>query len=104
MTLTGGQALYGKFSVCVKIDNLDYRAVVIDRDWFEENMSSKAIIEHAVLHELGHCELGLGHDDGTVMIGQDQLPKSIMNPFAWSDQTIELFSEHRDYYLEQMFK
>lgn len=52
--------------------------------------------EQLIFHELGHCELGLKHDDFMLDYG---LPKSLMNKRAidwW------VYRDNREYYLNEL--
>jgi hypothetical protein len=41
--------------------------------------------EQLMYHELGHCALGLKHDDTTTMMGEMELPASIMNTYFFGE-------------------
>ncbi|MFK7871717.1 MAG: hypothetical protein AB8C84_00905 [Oligoflexales bacterium] len=97
---------YGKglAGVCIQVKSADYKAVVIDRDWYHNNKEHPLMIEHAVLHELGHCLLGYGHDNEMMWKDGIKVPVSIMNSYTWSTKLISYYGEYRDRYFERYFQ
>jgi hypothetical protein len=63
--------------------------------WLKMNPGAK---EQLMLHELGHCVLGLKHDDTLI----DTKPASIM--YYQTFGHMSYYSSNRDYYLDQYVK
>lgn len=55
-----------------------YRKITIKKDYWDS--VSEVQKEQLMYHELGHCALGLGHEDGLL---SNYCPASIMYPFAF---------------------
>jgi hypothetical protein len=67
--------------------------------WVNLNESEK---EHVMFHELGHCVLNRGHDEGQLLL-EDlgyYIPKSIMYPYIFSSNVYE---SNYDYYVNELF-
>lgn len=57
--------------------------------------------EQLIMHELGHCELGLGHDDRLGQVGDwPNVPLSIMHSVHFGDY--DFYLANRLYYLQQL--
>ena len=57
--------------------------------------------EQLILHELGHCENGLGHDDNEIILNKIPVPETLMNSHIIDSYTYTTF---RDYYLKEFQK
>lgn len=51
--------------------------------------------EHLMYHELGHCAMGLDHDNS---IMGNNCPKSMMYPYLF----VNCYLNHRDYYISEL--
>lgn len=57
-----------------------YREILIDYEFYNKNKTDYYVMHQLVYHELGHCVLGLGHNDTRDVNGY---PVSIMNSYAF---------------------
>jgi len=78
-------------------------------DGFREILISKEVWkglspdqkEELVFHELGHCELNLGHIDGQYM--NTGCPLSLMAPRLFSKhQALACYNRYKEYYVGQI--
>lgn len=78
------------------------RKIMIDSTYWQYCNDAQA--EQLVYHELGHCALGLGHDDRTIKFKDEDgdWPISIMRTTAFNKVEIEVYSKHRDYYVQEL--
>lgn len=84
--------------VCISAQD-GYREIRVKRS--EWKKISEAQKENLIIHELGHCVLGLPHVDGQYMISG--CPLSIMNPRLFTKhQAKDCYSRHKDYYISQI--
>lgn len=72
--------------------------VILDRRYW--NGHDEFGRETLAFHELGHCILGRGHDNRTITIDGETIPKSIMNGHVLRRSVYLL---HREYYLQELF-
>lgn len=88
------KALEGPIGVCRAQE--DTLTILIDFSyWMSHGYPYR---ENLFFHELGHCALGLGHDDSTNRRG---VPLSLMHS---SEVNAIMYSRYRDYYLDRLFK
>lgn len=85
---TNGQCAMNAYSKHIYI-NLVYWKI------FSDNQR-----EELVTHELGHCELGLQHDNTLIVHNGLLIPKSVMTPYIFSG---DVFEVNRDYYYKELF-
>ena len=74
-----------------------YPSVVIDTEFFNANKHDYISIQHLVFHELGHCSLGLEHDNSFLENGY---PKSIMYPTFFGGFTY--YRNNLEYYINEV--
>lgn len=76
--------------------------VVISQDWFLYDLGPYNLgLEETVLHELGHCVLGLDHDDSILTSGPAAwCPTSIM--FSYMISGTGCYETHREYYIREL--
>lgn len=77
---------------------MGHEYIVISTYWWPLlNDTQREIL---ILHELGHCELGLGHDNNIIMAPLGNIEESIMYPYIvyYVD-----YLTYQNYYLEQLF-
>jgi hypothetical protein len=96
--------VFGKLSnikfvgFCTRLSNGKSK-VEIDKDYW--NRASVAQKELLIFHELGHCELGLPHND-RMMFG-NFCPETLMYFHTFSHEQAQLcFLPNRQYYLENL--
>jgi len=70
------------------------RKVVIDREFYES--AGHWAMHQLVFHELGHCSLGLGHNEG---LNGDGYPVSTMYPYAFGGR---YYGAHLSYYNDSL--
>jgi len=71
---------------------LDGVEIEISKSWWEgQNESAR---EEVVFHELGHCELGRGHDERVI----NGRPASVMYPTVFST----FYAKYRDEYVKEL--
>lgn len=78
---------YPRVGVCVKWSNGDFDIQIDKRYW---DYASDLDREVLILHELGHCDLGLEHSD----------PSSIMEPYHIG---AENYLANQNYYINELF-
>jgi hypothetical protein len=72
--------------------------IVIDRKaWREYNEGGR---EQLIYHELGHCVLGLDHDDTVGEISGIIFPISIMNSYVFGNHW--LYVQEREHYINDL--
>ena len=82
--------------------DINRRSIFIDKDgWIQFSADEKEVL---ILHELGHCEVGLKHNRALVRITQESgnswhREKSIMYPYVISGAT---YQKYHTEYLEQL--
>jgi hypothetical protein len=80
-------------ALCQKIGSIKF--VTVLKSHFDKAPTEEKYA--IIVHELGHCALGLPHKDGYFM---DGCPISIMHP---SDSMFGCFFKNQDYYFKEMF-
>ena len=89
-----------RVGLCWRTNGLGDR-IEIDPDYWKS--ISEAGKEQLILHELGHCVLGLGHNDQLGQVGEwRNVPLSIMHSIHFGDYLFYL--ENREYYLKEFTK
>ena len=89
--------------VCMKRLDINYRGVLIDQTYVEENITHQpAKLEWLIFHELGHCILDRGHTDQQVQVGDRQRKSSIMHTFILSDDEVDFYIHNREYYWQEL--
>lgn len=79
-----------------------YETPIIDIQpdhWYNQNEYGRQVLMY---HELGHCVLGLDHDDSFIYssVSGRNVPNSIMYPnYFW----VQSYFENHDHYLKQLF-
>jgi len=82
--LPGGGDVSGAIGVC----NYLFKRVTIDRRyWKEATLSQKRAL---MWHELGHCELFMGHNDKMI---DRYCPQSLMHPYLAPEGCLQLYWE-----------
>lgn len=79
--------------------NKKYKQVDIDPDFYDKYKDDHYVIHQLIYHELGHCELNLGHVEGYI----DKCPVSIMNPYTFGKYLInKCYVPKLKYYLKEL--
>jgi hypothetical protein len=55
----------GFVAVCRKSSKSGRREILVDRNYWQQNINNKSLLKALIVHELGHCELGKIHNDPT---------------------------------------
>lgn len=79
----------------------------IEVDEIQWNYLSEKQQEQLIFHELGHCQLGLKHNDNYRydITGYKLCPNSIMNPNIFSDYSIDnCYIPEFNEYIKELFK
>lgn len=72
------------------------KKVTIDKEYWD--METETQREELMFHELGHCAMNLGHDEGVMRAGRITCPNSIMYPYTFE----YCYAAHRDYYVSEL--
>jgi len=91
--LTGEYEIYA--GLCIK--NQGQNEIIIDETFYYRWANEYYAIQQVVVHELGHCELYLLHNDELFPNG---MPKSIMYKGAFGYMTY--YKENNEYYLREL--
>lgn len=75
----------------------DLRHITIDKAFW--NQASHLVKEMIIFHELGHCILGRGHEEGSFSNG---ICRSIMRSGLGTCRDAYI-SQNRDYFIEELF-
>jgi hypothetical protein len=87
-----GELPYPKAGVCRSIGS--YQEIILDiSSWVVYSYLRRELV---IFHELGHCTLGLGHNDKLL---SDNCPSSLMNTELVPSNCYE---RHREYYIEEL--
>lgn len=87
-----------------------YKQITISPTFFFANEDTPLDIEQVVYHELGHCDIGRGHNDKdlgfthcvkTRCSGRKQ-PESIMNSKAFNSVEIDFYKDNHGTYVEEL--
>ena len=84
--------------LCYYYDDATYNHIAIDGDFW--STASDNVRQELVFHELGHCALGLGHDEATHRLGTDTAPNSIMFPYVFGDSWY--YTTYRQNYFDEL--
>ena len=76
--------------------NFGYREIEIDKDQWEDELTEDRKLA-LIFHELGHCELGLDHNDS---LRKDKCPHSLMHSVLVRENCLKKYKEE---YLEEIF-
>lgn len=72
------------------------RKIVIDKEYWDLEREEQK--EELIFHELGHCAMGLDHDEGVSLVGTIYCPTSIMYPYTFD----YCYERYRDYYISEL--
>lgn len=87
-----------EIGTCIFVEGSGYqRAIRIERDTWDRRQDSD-FREALIMHELGHCQLNLDHDDS---VDEDGCAKSLMYPSM--DRVWHCYAKKRRYYLDGLF-
>ncbi len=90
----------GKVGMCTTWTNGDKLAEV-DRVYVD--LSTPNQVEQVVMHELGHCALGRGHDNGTWTFSGLILPDSVMRSYAFTVSESNYYGSEHSRYMDELF-
>ncbi len=90
----------GKAGLCTVWENGDKLAEV-DRSFVNTSVSNQ--VEQVVMHELGHCALGRGHDNSTWVFSGLILPDSVMRSYAFSVPESNYYGSEYGRYMDELF-
>lgn len=104
--------MYGTVTVSIYFTNIadedtagvchirgNYRYIEIDEPYWNEITRNGQ--EWIVMHELGHCQLGLDHNETIGTVGAwSNVPVSIMYPVVFGDEPY--YQDNRAYYLQEL--
>ena len=84
------------------MDGLSNPKITINTTWWKLMHNYPADREQLIFHEMGHCVLGLKHDDTKVNAADNNalVPVTIMNSYHFSPYT---YGVNYDYYMNQLF-
>lgn len=73
------------------------REIIINVTYYNDNLDNPNVNEQVVLHELGHCTLGLNHRTELLSNGY---PKSIMYPYTFG--FLNYYNHNKNYYFAEL--
>ena len=73
----------------------------IDTDFY--NSATYNQIHQVVAHEMGHLSMARGHDDSTITLDGQTVPKTVMHHMAFSRDTADFYMDHKNYYMDELF-
>lgn len=87
--------------VC-NIEANGHRGVEIDIAWFKTATAAQR--EQVIFHELGHCTLGLSHNDNLGFFANTHTssPISVMYSTPFNPQQADNYMKNRSYYINEM--
>lgn len=78
--------------------NSEYNIIHIDINYWNSSLEDSK--EQLIFHELGHCVLGLGHDDTYIYDNvYGYIPSSLMNSFVIS---VFIYSQFKEFYYQDL--
>ena len=83
--------------VCLSYSNGTYE-VWIRKSWWDQTDEAQRHI--MIFHELGHCRLGRGHDEGFLGNGSNRIKGSIMNSIIPSSHH---YGQYESEYISELF-
>lgn len=89
-----------ELGVCIRYAPNDPKNTIeIDKIYWA--VLSELSREQLILHELGHCVLGLNHDSTLITLGAyTNVPKSIMYPYEFG--YAPYYNDYRSYYISEL--
>lgn len=94
-----GHQIPGEAAACY-YPKQETRYIYVSRDtWRELNDDQRSQL---IWHELGHCVLGLDHDNMFTTIKGNRVPRSIMHSRVFGDYFADIFVKNKTYYIEEL--
>lgn len=74
--------------------NTGEKKILIDPRYWD--VATECEREELMYHELGHCALGLDHNENVIDMGDSQIPESIMYPYIFCPD------KFRNYFIKEL--
>lgn len=79
-----------------------YKHIIIDGEFYEKYKDNDTKIEQLMYHELGHCVLGLEHNEETYKDGDYTWPASIMRSSLFNSIELLNYESRHNMYIDEL--